>query len=271
MLASLGDAPLDDPRLVYEPKYDGIRAIAEVGGRPVRLWSRLGNEKTHQFPEIATALEQWARRLKEPVVLDGEIVALDGKGEPTGFQQLQGRIHLSDVDDGGAIGGERVAFIAFDLLREGRRDLRDRPLTERRGELERIFGRTNSPILRISAQVRGEGRILYEQALAHGWEGLIAKHADSQYKSGKRTPDWRKLKIVHEQEFVVGGWTEPRHTRSYFGALLLGVYESSHQPPATSHQLVYVGHTGTGFNERELARLMTLLKPLEITDCPFRE
>src|SRR5207237_8976407 len=136
-----------------------------------------------------------------------------------------------------------------------RRDLRDRPLTERREELERMFGRTDSPILRISAQVRGEGRILYEQALAHGWEGLIAKHADSKYKSGKRTPDWRKLKIVHEQEFVIGGWTEPRQTRSYFGALLLGVYEGK--------SLVYAGHTGTGFNEPELARLMKVLKPLE--------
>src|SRR5207253_2037269 len=102
MLASLADAPLDDPHLVYEPKYDGIRAIAEIEGPApgkrtgsrspytVRLWSRLGNEKTSQFPEITAALEQWARRLKEPVVLDGEIVALDAKGEPTGFQQLQG-------------------------------------------------------------------------------------------------------------------------------------------------------------------------------------
>src|SRR5712691_8392948 len=106
MLASLADAPLTDPQLVYEPKYDGIRAIAEIGGRvsagnketrpPVRLWSRLGNEKTHQFPEITAALEKWARTSKVSVVLDGEIVALDPSGEPTGFQQLQGRIHLSD-------------------------------------------------------------------------------------------------------------------------------------------------------------------------------
>src|SRR5437764_13859475 len=113
MLASLEAAPRDDPHLVYEPKYDGIRAIAEVSGvaggrvivqgtgsrtvtRPhVRLWSRLGNEKTGQFPEIVSALQQWAHRLKEPVVLDGEIVALDAEGEPTGFQQLQGRIHLT--------------------------------------------------------------------------------------------------------------------------------------------------------------------------------
>src|SRR5438309_998691 len=98
MLASLVDAPLNDPQLVYEPKYDGIRAIVEAGGgRPVRLWSRLGNEKTHQFPEITAALTTWAKKRKEPLVLDGEIVALDGKGEPTGFQNLQGRIHVLDA------------------------------------------------------------------------------------------------------------------------------------------------------------------------------
>ncbi len=249
MLASLADAPLDDPQLVYEPKYDGIRAIAEVG-KPVRLWSRLGNEKTRQFPAIVSALEKWARRRKQPLVLDGEIVALDDKGEPAGFQQLQR-------------GGHDTAFIAFDILRNGTRDWRDRPLLERRAELERLFGRTRSRILRISELVRGDGRALYTRALERGWEGLIAKHADSRYASGKRTSAWRKLKIVQEQEFVIGGWTEPRQTRSYFGALLLGVYEKQ--------ALVYAGHIGTGFDERELARVMTLLKPLETRECPFRD
>jgi bifunctional non-homologous end joining protein LigD len=278
MLASLADAPLHDPQLIYEPKYDGIRAIAEIapprrGHAPVRLWSRLGNEKTAQFPEIVRALEHWARRLEQPVVLDGEIVALDGNGEPAGFQQLQGRIHLTSESFAHSPGSSRTAFIAFDLLREGTRDLRERPLVERRAELERVFGKTGSPTLRISDQVRGDARPLWEHALAHGWEGLIAKHADSRYKSGKRTPDWRKLKIVQEQEFVIGGWTDPRQTRSYFGALLLGYYASpqrapSPQPPAPS-PLLYAGHTGTGFNERELERLMKLLKPLETGDCPF--
>src|SRR3954469_9993200 len=95
MLASLVDAPLDDPQLVYEPKYDGIRAMVEIAPKGgVRLWSRLGNEKTQQFPEIAAALSKWARTRTQPLVLDGEIVALDGKGEPAGFQQLQRRIHL---------------------------------------------------------------------------------------------------------------------------------------------------------------------------------
>ena len=282
MLASLTDAPLDDPHLVYEPKYDGSRAIAEIAPKGgVRLWSRLGNEKTRQFPEIADALAKWARDLKAPLVLDGEIVALDGKGEPTGFQKLQGRIHLADQE---SPANSTTAFIAFDLLRDGRTDFRDRPLLERRAALERLFAerggsatRAKEPasIVRISAMVRCDGRALYKEALDQGWEGLIAKHADSLYKSGKRSPDWRKLKIVHEQEFVIGGWTEPRHTRAYFGALLLGVYEPQAEPraepPAPSPQsLIYTGHTGTGFNEKELARVMKLLQARETKTCPFK-
>ena len=160
-----------------------------------------------------------------------------------------------------------MAFIAFDLLRRGAEDLRDRPLLERRAALERLFAqceRDRPPIVRISEMARGDGRALYARALARGWEGIIAKQADSRYRSGKRTPDWRKLKIVHEQEFVVGGWTEPRQTRSYFGALLLGFYEDR-------AGLAYAGHTGTGFDERELERLMKLLRPLETKQCPFRE
>src|SRR5262249_34515606 len=191
------------------------RAIVEIAPKgPVHLWSRLGNEKTRQFPEIATALQKWARSRTEPLILDGEIVALDDHGEPTGFQNLQGRIHL----------GGRVALIAFDILRDGKTDYRGRPLTERRVALEKLFRKTGTPVLRLSRQVRGTGQALYAEALERGWEGLIAKHADSLYKSGKRTPDWKKVKLVRQQEFVIGGWTEPRNARSYFGALLLGGY-----------------------------------------------
>jgi bifunctional non-homologous end joining protein LigD len=304
MLASLADAPLQDSHLVYEPKYDGIRAIVEItcGGRvsvqrgrrsvpdketrrprsktrppySVRLWSRLGNEKTLQFPEITAALEQWAAKRKAPapssLILDGEIVAVDADGRATGFQQLQGRIHLLDESAVPAKGSRArltVAFIAFDILREDKTDLRGLPLTERRAALERVFGRTGSPLLRISEMVRGDGRALYQRALDEGWEGLIAKDAASPYKSGKRTPDWRKLKIVHEQEFVIGGWTEPRQSRVYFGALLLGVY-ADHADASGRRPLIYAGHTGTGFNQSELARVMTLLEPLEIKESPFR-
>src|SRR2546421_12279750 len=145
MLASLDEAPLADPRFAYEPKYDGIRALAMVraGGGPgaVRLWSRLGNDKTSQFPEIARALAVFARKLKADVLLDGEIVALDQQGEPAGFQRLQGRIHLtSERDIGGREGTEPVAFVAFDVLRDGHTELTALPLTARRARRQRHLG-----------------------------------------------------------------------------------------------------------------------------------
>ena len=263
MLASLADAPLVDPEFVYEPKYDGIRAIAEIGARGdgVRLWSRLGNDKTTQFPEIAAALRTWAKRLKEPLVLDGEVVALDAKGRPAGFQNLQGRIHLKSGEAGGT--GARTAFIAFDVLRAGTTDFRGQPFLERRKGLEHVFKDTGSPLLRISEIAYGDGRALHKRAIDNGWEGLIAKLASSRYISGKRSPDWRKLKLLQEQEFVVAGWSEPRKSRSYFGALILGVYDHG--------ELRYAGHVGTGFDGKELERVMALLEPLETKASPFRQ
>lgn len=265
MLASLGEAPLVDPHFVYEPKYDGIRVIADVRpGDGTRLWSRLGNEKTSQFPEIAAALDRWGRRLPARVVLDGELVALDAAGQPTGFQRLQGRIHLADGPATAPATSAAVALVVFDLLHAAGHDLRDHPLRERRRALEALLkpARAGSAgPLRLSEQAAGDGRALYERALASGWEGLVAKHAESRYRSGKRTSDWRKLKILHEQEFVIAGWTEPRQTRAHFGALLLGVYDEG--------TLVYVGHTGTGFDEQELDRVMALLRAREVARCPF--
>ena len=262
MLATLEDAPLQSSALVYEPKYDGIRALVEVapGRQPaVSIWSRLGNEKTAQFPDLVSALSRFAKKLKGPIIVDGEIVALDEDGQPAGFQRLQNRIHLTEANSQSAAG--RVAFIAFDLLREGGEDLRPLTLTGRRARLERLFKSPGSPILRISDVVAKDGRELYQQALDRGWEGLIAKDANSVYHTGKRTRDWRKLKIVQEQEFVVGGWTDSRTTGRAFGALLLGYYEDGN--------LKYAGHTGSGFNQKELERVIRLLKPLEIGAPPF--
>ena len=140
MLATLADPPTRSAGLIYEPKYDGIRAIVEVAPRgkdgSVRIWSRLGNEKTTQFPSIVRALSKAAPRIGAPVLLDGEIVALDARGQPTGFQRLQGRIHLSDARDVERIDeSQPVALLMFDLLREGDDDLRGLPLTDRRARL----------------------------------------------------------------------------------------------------------------------------------------
>jgi bifunctional non-homologous end joining protein LigD len=262
MLATLEDAPLESDGLVYEPKYDGIRALVEIDparGVPARMWSRLGNEKTAQFPDLVAALTRYAKKLKGPVVLDGEIVALDENGEPAGFQRLQNRIHLTESSSHSAAG--RVAFIAFDILRDGNEDLRPLPLADRRARLERVFRNPGSPILRTSEVIAGDARALFQHALDHGWEGLIAKDTRSLYHTGKRTRDWRKLKIVQEQEFVVGGWTDSRTTGRPFGALLLGYYEDG--------RLTYAGHTGSGFNHLELERVIRLLKPIEIASSPF--
>jgi bifunctional non-homologous end joining protein LigD len=262
MLAMLEDAPLESRGLIYEPKYDGIRALVEIIPPPhstVRLWSRLGNEKTAQFPDLVAALTRYARTLKAPVVLDGEVVALDEHGAPAGFQRLQNRIHLTESNSRSAAG--RVAFIAFDILRDGDEDLRPLPFTVRRSRLDRIFRNPGSPILRRSEVVAGDARALYNEAVERGWEGLIAKDAGSVYHSGKRTRDWRKLKILCEQEFVVGGWTEARTTGRPFGALLVGYYEDG--------ELRYAGHTGSGFDHRELERVIRLLRPLETSTSPF--
>lgn len=263
MLAAVAEARLDDPSFVYEPKYDGVRTIAGIEpGHPtprVRLYSRLGNEKTTQFPEIVRALERFGRGLKAPLVLDGEIVALDERGEPTSFQRLQGRLHVKSADSARPV---PTAFVAFDLLRDGHDDLRGLPLTARRAALERVFVNPGSPRLRLAPQVAGHGEELYREAVAHGWEGLIAKRASSRYLSGRRSADWAKLKLVRAQEFVIGGWTEPRGTRAHFGALILGVYDDR-------GRLVYVGHVGTGFDGKELDRLMAGLKPLETRTTPF--
>jgi bifunctional non-homologous end joining protein LigD len=266
MLATLSEPALTGKSLVFEPKYDGIRALVHVApGKPkpdIRLWSRLGNEKTSQFPTVVRALEPLARKLRAPLLIDGEIVALDREGRPAGFQQLQGRIHVKDEHDIDVIDQhQQTALLAFDLLRAGDEDVRGLPLTARRQTLQTYLQPHLSGTLRLSEQVAGDGRALHERAQREGWEGLIVKEAASPYHSGRRSPAWRKLKLSNQEEFVVGGWTEPRHTRSRFGALLLGVYEDS--------DLVYVGHTGTGFDQKELDRVWALLAPREIATSPF--
>jgi len=268
MLATLAEPPLTGQGLVYEPKYDGIRALVHIPPADshdgVRLWSRLGNEKTAQFPSIIRALEKLRSRLRGPLLVDSEIVALDEQKRPAGFQRLQGRIHLSGAREVERIDkAQPVAIIAFDLLRDGDDDIRGLSLTERRARLEAHLGKSLSGTIRLSEQAINDGRALNTRALDEGWEGLIVKEVGAPYQSGRRSPAWRKKKLVHEQEFVVGGWTEPRHTRSHFGALLLGVHD-----PKTG-ELTYVGHTGTGFDQAELERVSKLLESREIPRSPF--
>ena len=163
MLATLADEPVADHAWAFDPKYDGIRAIPGIDSRQrpprVALWSRNGHDKTPQFPEIAESAAALATRIQDVVVLDGEIVALDATGAPLGFTRLQRRIHLSRARDVAALRTrEPVAFIAFDLLRGGDRDLRARPFAERRRALERVLKGLTSAALRLSDVVEGDGR-----------------------------------------------------------------------------------------------------------------
>jgi len=270
MLASTGHAPLDSPDFVYEPKYDGIRAIVAIepsaasGTRRssprVRCWSRLGNEKSRQFPEVVAALGAAFAGLRRPVLIDGEIVALDPQGRPASFLHLQGRINVRGLRHRTEIGP--VAFVAFDILFDGDHDLRGQPLVERRKTLHKLFAAITSDVVRISEQDAGNGRALQARAHAEGWEGLLAKRASSRYVSGKRSTDWCKLKLVRHQTCVIGGWTEPRGTRARFGALLLGVFDDS-------GRLHHVGQVGSGFDGRELERIWTLLQARHRAGPPF--
>jgi bifunctional non-homologous end joining protein LigD len=274
MLASLQEPPVTQPGLVYEPKYDGIRAIVEINdsGNGFResipgvvLYSRNGNDKTRQFPAIARALGTLAARLKGPVVLDGEIVAIDRDNRPLGFQHIQGRIHrTSDGDIANAERDQPAVLVLFDILRDGDDDLRGRPLAERRLRLQaRIKPRgAERDLIWLSEIALDDGRPMLQRAKQEGWEGLIVKNGQSTYHSGKRTPAWRKLKILKQQEFVVGGWTEPRQSRQHFGSLLVGYYDDQ-------GALRWAGSVGTGFDQKELDRVAGLLKTREIAKSPF--
>jgi bifunctional non-homologous end joining protein LigD len=269
--------PLEGAGLLYEPKYDGIRAIVEVaGGAPAaaRLWSRNGNEKTAQFPDIVDALKRWGRGFRETIVLDGEVVALGRDGTPVGFQQLQHRIHVrvpgySSNKAQLSPAEQPAALYVFDLLRVGELDLRDQPLSARRQALEALVDTHPFPddTLRISEQVEGDGHALHARAQREGWEGLLVKQARSPYRTGKRSPEWRKLKLENVDDFVVCGYTLPQGTRARFGALVLGGRVSD-QPDAP---LAYVGDVGTGFTGDEIERLWAILEPLSTTRSPVRD
>jgi len=199
-----------------------------------------------------------------PVLLDGENVAIDQTGQPLGFQALQDRMHLTaSADIAAAEAKQPAAIVLFDLLREGPTDLRRLPLAARRLRLQTRVKPTAATRerVRLSEIVADDGRALMERATREGWEGLIAKDGQSTYLSGKRTPSWRKLKLLHEQEFVIGGWTEPRGARQHFGALLLGYYDG--------RRLRYAGNVGTGFDERELNKLAALFATRAQKTSPF--
>jgi bifunctional non-homologous end joining protein LigD len=261
MMASIGTEIPSGDKWTFEPKYDGVRVLAFASGSGVRLVTRNGKDKSHQFPEVTAGVRALAARRKRPFVLDGEIVAFEGDA-PARFQALQGRMHLQgDTDIAGEARATPSALVAFDLLVDGDTVLLDEPWTVRRKRLERFVG-TNPPNgVRLGDTGPGDGDRMLARARRDDWEGIIAKRVDSTYQPGARSRDWLKLKVEFRQEFVVGGYTEPRNTREHLGAILLGYFDGEN--------LVYVGHTGGGFNRESLAAMAKRLKRLERKSSPF--
>lgn len=263
MYATIGTAMPHGADWTFEQKYDGMRVIAVLTSRDIRLVTRNGRDKATQFPEIVEALARLARQARRPLMLDGEIVAMVG-GRPAAFQALQSRMQLKDpalVRDQAS--QHPAALVLFDVLQEGRTNVLREPWRDRRVRLERILARNDDKRIRISA-ASSNGDRMVSQARRHGWEGVIAKHVAAPYVPGARSAAWLKLKLQHRAEFVIGGYTEPRRSRPYIGALLLGYFD-------THERLCYVGHIGGGFNRDSLRSMLKRLLPLERRTSPFAE
>ncbi|MYH27652.1 MAG: DNA ligase D [Acidobacteria bacterium] len=262
---------LSRPELVFEPKYDGIRALVALdGSAPPCLYTRLGRDKTAQFPDLVEPLAALGRRLRRPVLLDGEIVATGEDGAALPFQHLQERLHATGGAVRAAVRRVATALVVFDLLRDGDEDLRPLPFTERRRRLERLLRPDRSQPVRLIESTTGNGAALADRGLKRDWEGIIVKRPDGRYASGSRGSGWQKVKFTRTEEFVVGGWTLPRGSRPHFGALLLGYHAAGEGRPATG-ALVFAGQVGTGFTDAELDRIGGLLAPLATDTPPFVE
>jgi bifunctional non-homologous end joining protein LigD len=251
MKAVLFDRPFSDPAWIFERKLDGIRCgVVRRGGRP-RLVSRSGQALDRSYPELVEALDDGGPDL----VADGEIVAF--KGAATSFERLQGRMGIHDPEQARR-SGIAVYYYLFDLLELDGRDLRGEPLRVRKRELRQALAYKGH--VRYTPHRVGDGEAAFSRACARGWEGLIAKRADSPY-AATRSRDWLKIKCSHGQELVIGGWTAPKGSRQRFGALLVGYYDGD--------ELRYAGKVGTGFDGPMLERLGDELERRERRDPPF--
>ena len=246
MLATLAKEPFDHPDWVFEVKWDGYRAIAEVGKGPVALYSRKGLSFRQKFRPLVAELEKFDFQAQ----LDGEIVVVDEQGQPD-FQLLQ---------DYRTTGGGQLLYYVFDLLYLEGRDLTGLPLLKRKELLKSRL--PASPKIKFSDHVPREGSLFFRVAKEKGLEGIVAKHSQSVYRMGERSRYWLKIKTRLTQEGVIVGFTEPAGSRRYFGALVLGAY--------AGEELVYIGHAGGGFRAAQLGEIHGKMAPLIRKKCPFK-
>jgi bifunctional non-homologous end joining protein LigD len=244
MLATLTDRPFDDAGWVFEDKYDGFRMVAKIDSGKVTLYSRNGKIISRSYIEVAKALEG----VKGDAVIDGELVALDKAGV-SHFQLLQNALRHE----------AKLLYCAFDLTFCDGEDLRGLTLLERKKRLKNIL--PHHRLIAFSRHRNKSGTKFFEEAERKGLEGIMAKRADSKYLSGDRTNNWLKIKISKRQEVVIAGFTAPRRTRPFFGALALAVREKN--------AWRYIGHVGTGFSHKILEELHGKLMKLKAARSPF--
>lgn len=247
MLCTLLEKPFDSKEWIFEIKWDGYRALAEVNGEDVFLYSRNFQSFNARFPDVVEEL----KRLKIHAIFDGEIVATDKKGVPH-FQLLQNASHqLSDIH-----------YHMFDLLFLNGEDLREKPLRMRKKLLQKLLKRSKATHLHYVDHVEEKGKAFFKTAVSHGLEGIIGKEKNSLYES-KRSKKWVKIRSNQEQEVVICGFTKPRGGRKGFGSLILGVFKGK--------TLRFAGHVGTGFDENTLKELKAKLSRLKQKKSPFKK
>jgi bifunctional non-homologous end joining protein LigD len=251
MLATLVSAPFDDPEWQFEVKWDGFRVETVVDGDAVRLWTRGQQDAARYF---GTFLDPPSWIAAKQAIVDGEVIALDDRGEPD-FALLQARIK------GKGTAAEPTPFVyeVFDLMWLDGKSLLDEPLEDRRRLLAGAL-RTD-PRVRLSEHIERDGMAFFEAARARSLEGIMAKDRRSRYEPGKRSMAWQKVKIRPEQELVVGGMTRGTGKAVELGALLVGFYEDG--------ALRYAGKVGAGFNDAIRAELLSKLEPLVVDHPPF--
>jgi bifunctional non-homologous end joining protein LigD len=253
MLAKETRQPFDDKDWIFEIKWDGYRAIAEVNKTEVKLYSRNGNLFNAKYPEVVDALAQ----LDVEAVFDGEIVVMDEQGNPN-FQLLQ---HYSEQR------AHPIYYYIFDILKINNHSVMELPLIKRKEllctliQLRTLINKNN--IIKYSDHIAEKGKEMFALMMDRNMEGVMAKKADSSYLPGQRSANWLKVKHRKTIDAIICGFTEPEGERKYFGALILGLMQGN--------TIKYIGHTGTGFDNPLLKSLHGQLKPLAMSQSPFDE
>lgn len=255
MLATLTNNYFSSNDWIYEHKFDGERCLTFKKNGKVKLISRNDKLMNDKYPELVKAFEA---QEADNFIVDGEIVSLNAKGV-SNFELLQSRINLSNTSK---IKQEeskiKIIYRIFDCMYAEGYDIRQMPLSDRKQVLHKLL-KYNS-ILTYTVHRSGNGLKFFKEACELKWEGLIAKRFDSEYV-GVRSPNWLKFKCVMKQELVIGGYTEPKGSRQYFGALLVGYFEDG--------KFMYAGKVGTGYTQATLEMLGKKLEKIQVKTCPF--